>query len=340
MTHLHLVFTVHSRSGQSESNEDFQQCSAEESRMKIQKIAIVGGTHGNEYTGPYLLNLLKKRVPPAANYSTFELNLFFSNPKAYKNNVRFVDDDLNRSFLKEDLSNYSLDSYESNRAKVINQVLGPKEQSKTDLIIDIHSTTANMGVSVILVNDNMFNLQLASYIKYNIPNVYIYYIPPETYTGKNDHPFLNSLAKYGFALELGPIPNGVVRYDILMQAYDVTLACLAFIEKKNKGLDVNFEDEIEIYEHVKTVEFPLNSDGKIDAVIHENIQDMDYKPLENGVSIFEKLDGEVVVNHEDEIFFPVFINEAAYYYKNIAFSLTRKKKIKLSMSNTNATPVG
>lgn len=296
--------------------------------MKIKKITIVGGTHGNEYTGPYLLNLLKNRVP-VSNYSTFELNFFLSNPKAYKNNVRFVDDDLNRSFLKEDLSNYFLDSYESNRAKVINQVLGPKEHSKTDLIIDIHSTTANMGVSIILVNDNMFNLQLASYIKYRIPNVFVYYIPPEAYTGKDDHPFLNSLAKYGFALELGPIPNGVVRHDILVQAYDATLACLEFVEKKNKGLDVYFEDEIEVYEHVKTVEFPLDSDGKIDAIIHKNIQDMDYKPLEKGALIFEKIDGKVMVNHEDEIFFPVFINEAAYYCKNIAFSLTTKKKIKI-----------
>ena len=296
--------------------------------MKIQKIAIVGGTHGNEYTGPYLLNLLKKRVP-ISRYTTFELNLFLSNPKAYENSVRFVDYDLNRSFLQVDLSNNSLGSYEANRAKVINQLLGPKESSKTDLIIDVHSTTANMGVSIILVNDNMFNLQLASYIKFRIPNVFIYYIPPKAYVSSNDHPFLNSLAKYGFALELGPIPNGVARHDILAQAYDATLVCLDFVEKKNKGLDVNFEDEIEVYEHVKTVEFPLDSERNIDAYIHKRIQDMDYKPLEKGTPIFEKLDGEVVENYEDEVFFPVFINEAAYYYKNIAFSLTRKKKIKI-----------
>jgi aspartoacylase len=300
----------------------------EEYRLKIQKIAIVGGTHGNEYTGPYLLNLLKNRVS-ISRYLTFELKLFLANPKAYENNVRFVDDDLNRSFLVKDLSNYSLNSYEANRAKVINQVLGPKGHSKTDLIIDIHSTTANMGVSIILVNDNMFNLQLASYIKFRIPNVFVYYIPPEAYAGKNDHPFLNSLAKYGFALELGPIPNGVVRHDILAKAFDATLACLEFVEKKNKGFDINFEDEIEVYEHVETVEFPMDSDGKIDAIIHENIQDTDYKLLKKGTPIFEKLNGDVVEYLEDNKFFPVFINEAAYYDKKIAFSLTTKKKVRI-----------
>lgn len=296
--------------------------------MKIQKIAIVGGTHGNEYTGPYLLRLLKNRVP-ASRYSTFDFKLFLANPKAYESKVRFVDYDLNRSFLVADLSNYSLDSYEANRAKVINLILGPKENSKTDLIIDIHSTTANMGVSIILVNDNMFNLQLASFLSTRIPNAFIYYIPPAAYTGNNDHPFLNSLAKYGFALEVGPIPNGVVRHDILMQAYDATLTCLAYVEKKNKGLDVKFDSAIEVYEHVKAVEFPLDSDGKIDAVIHKELQDMDYKPLEKGTPIFEKLDGGLVVNHEDELFYPVFINEAAYYDKKIAFSLTRKKRINI-----------
>lgn len=296
--------------------------------MKIQKVAIVGGTHGNEYTGPYLLNLLKKRVP-ASRYSTFDFKLLLANPKAYKNKVRFIDYDLNRCFLVEDLSNYSLDSYEANRAKVINQVLGPKENSTTDLIIDVHSTTANMGISIILINDNMFNLQLASFLTTRIPNVFIYYIPPETYSDNKDHPFLNSLAKYGFALEVGPIPNGVVRHDILIQAYDATLACLEYIETKNNGLGVNIRNSIEIYEHVKVVEFPLDSDGKIDAVIHKELQDRDYKPLEKGAPIFEKLDGKVVFYHEDKSFYPVFINEAAYYNNKVAFSLTKRKKINI-----------
>jgi hypothetical protein len=92
---------------------------------------------------------------------------------------------------------------------------------------------------------------------------------------------------------------------------------------------VKFDSAIEVYEHVKAVEFPLDSDGKIDAVIHKELQDMDYKPLEKGTPIFEKLDGGLVVNHEDELFYPVFINEAAYYDKKIAFSLTRKKSINI-----------
>lgn len=294
--------------------------------MKIKNITIVGGTHGNEFSGPYLLNLIENRTP-FSNYSTFKLNLLLSNPKAYENNVRFVDYDLNRSFFSNDLSNYSLGSYEANRAKAINQLLGPKGNPKTDLIIDIHTTTANMGVSIILVNRNLFNLKLASYIQSKIANAFIYYIGPTSFSDGSDHPYLSSLAKYGFVLELGPIPNGVVRHDILMQAFNATLACFEFIEKTNKKSKITIAEEIEVYEHVKVVEFPLNSSGKIDAFVHKNLQDMDYKPLKKGAPVFEKMDGTVILNREDELYYPVFINEAAYYYKNVAFSLTKKKKI-------------
>jgi aspartoacylase len=294
--------------------------------MKIKNITIVGGTHGNEFSGPYLLNLIENRVS-ISNYSTFKLNLLLANPKAYENNVRFIDYDLNRSFFSSDLSNYSLGSYEANRAKVINQLLGPKGNPSTDLIIDIHTTTANMGVSIILVNRNLFNLKLASYIKSKIANTYIYYIGPASFSGGSDHPYLSSLAKYGFVLELGPIPNGVVRHDILMQAFNTTLACFEFIETTNNKSQLSIAEEIEVYEHVKAVEFPLNSAGKIDAFVHKNLQDMDYQPLKQGAPIFEKMDGTVILNHEDELFYPVFINEAAYYYKNVAFSLTTKKKL-------------
>lgn len=296
--------------------------------MRIRRVAIVGGTHGNEYTGPYLLKLLENRLPASA-HSTFELKLLLSNPKAYENNVRFVDLDLNRCFFSEDLSNRSLPHYEANRARAINETLGPKGNSKTDLIIDVHTTTANMGVSIILVEDNLFNLQLASFIKSRVSNVFVYYIAAEAYTGGNDQPFLNSLAKYGFALEVGPVPNSLVRHDMLMQAYDATLACLEFVERINKGEALKLDDEIEVYEHLKAVQFPLSSDGKIDAVVHRNIQDMDYRPLEKGAPIFEKLDGEVVRNDEDTTLFPVFINEAAYYGQNVAFSLTTRRKLKL-----------
>ena len=123
------------------------------------------------------------------------------------------------------------------------------------------------------------------------------------------------MAKYGFALEIGPIPNGIIRHDILRKAYDTALACLDFVENTNNNKAVNTYDYLEIYEHFKTVEFPKDPNGNINAVIHENVQDNDFKPLKKGDPIFERFDGEVIYNQEEEVLFPVFVNEAAYYYK-------------------------
>ena len=47
--------------------------------------------------------------------------------------------------MKEDLS------YERERAAELNEMLGPKgSETSTDLIIDLHTTTANNGINLIM----------------------------------------------------------------------------------------------------------------------------------------------------------------------------------------------
>ena len=67
---------------------------------KIKNVAIVGGTHGNELTGPHLLRRWEQ-FPEEVTRSSFMTRLFLGNPKAFEENRRFIDDDLNRSFGRE-----------------------------------------------------------------------------------------------------------------------------------------------------------------------------------------------------------------------------------------------
>lgn len=303
--------------------------------MKIKNIALVGGTHGNEYTGVYLIRKLRLEQFHQ-KWEGLNIKYLIGNPKAYEKNVRFVDHDLNRSFGKKDLSNLDLSGYEYDRAKAINQIIGPKGSPNTDLIIDMHTTTTNMGVTIILANDNCYNFEMASYVKSKTPNCYIYYISAEAYTGAADHPFLNSLAPYGFALEVGPIPNGIVRHDVLHQTNMAINAALEFVSISNSGGSTAVDNEIEVFKHKKTVDFPNDPDGNINAIIHQNFQDKDYQPLKKGDPIFTTLGGDVILFEEDKVFYPVFINEAAYYYKNTAFSLTEKVTVNCWHDLTNA----
>ena len=174
---------------------------------------------------------------------------------------------------------------------------------------------------------------MASYIKSKIPNCNIYYIPTESYA---ENHFLDSLSPYGFALELGPIPNGIVRHDIFNQTSNTIDVALEFINMTNSGESPETDDVIEVFKHRKVVEFPKDKEGNINALIHENLQDKDYQPLKKGDPIFSTLEGEIITFEEDEILHPVFINAAAYYYKNIAFSLTEKVSIDIKKGLTKA----
>jgi aspartoacylase len=288
--------------------------------VRINSVAIIGGTHGNEYTGVYLLKRMKINKIHE-KWEKLNIELILGNPKAYEKCVRFIDYDLNRSFLIKDLNNFDLSGYEADRAKVINHKLGPKEASETDFIIDIHSTTANMGVSIILHGDNQYNFKVASYIKEHLKNVFIYYVPEDS---NADYPFLNSISPYGLTLEVGPIANGIVRHDILEKAEIALYKTIEFMYLMESKQMLELPRQLEVFEHVKTVDFPRNSQGEISAIIHKNLQDCDYPPLEKGMPIFYTLEGNTINFDENETMYPIFINEAAYYDKNIAFSLTKK----------------
>ncbi len=123
---------------------------------KIKQVAVVGGTHGNEFSGIYLLKKWQKQ-PNLIARSSFETETVFANPKAFGENKRYIDCDLNRQFTAKKLANNELANYEQSRAKAINAQLGPKGNARTDFIIDLHNTTSNMGPTLILVQSDDFN---------------------------------------------------------------------------------------------------------------------------------------------------------------------------------------
>jgi aspartoacylase len=304
--------------------------------MKIKNIAIVGGTHGNEYTGIYLIKKLQQEKFQE-KWSDLNISLNIANAKAFEKSSRFVDVDLNRSFSNADLNNNDLSSYESSRAKVINQQLGPKGDSKSDMIIDLHTTTSNMGVCIILIDNNQYNFEMAVYVKSKVPNTNIYYIPKDTFKDNGDLPFLVSISDHGFTVEIGPIANSLVRHDILNQTKLVVDSMLEYVSKINAGRQLKIPQEIEIFKRVKAVNFPLDDDGNIDGYIHEKLQDHDFKAIQRNFPIFEKLNGNTITFEGDGTYYPVFINEAAYYSQKLAFMLTEKLLVNTSIDDFKAT---
>lgn len=293
-------------------------------RMKINKVAIVGGTHGNEFTGTYLVKTWAKNKDEITRES-FITETLWANPKAFYENKRYIDADLNRSFLLDDLKNSAIHTYEGNRAKIINSILGPKENPVFDFIIDIHTTTSNMGITLVVLEGDKFNLRLASFIKSNLPNVNLYYFKDQS----GDLPYLTTITSKRIGIEIGPIPQGLIRHDIFEQAKEAIRLILDYIHRTNIGLEPEYKKEIEVFIHRTTLNFPVDEFGNICALVHRNLQDKDFTELKKGDPIFITLNGETITYNEDTTTYPVFINEAAYYENKIALILTDRAIIRI-----------
>ena len=292
---------------------------------RIQRVAIVGGTHGNELTGIYLVKKFQQ-FPHLLHRQSFECITLLANPEAIAANRRYIDHDLNRCFANEDLANLLLTNYEDRRAKEIAAQLGPKSQPRADVIIDLHSTTANMGLTILPSSKHPFNLQLAAYLTELNPSVRVCC----GVKCDQDTPMLRSLSALGCTIEVGAIAQGVLNADYLQKTEMLIHAILDYLDALNQNKPLPIPSKLTLYEAVSSVDYPRNSLGELQAAIHPHLQFKDYEPLRNGEPMFLNFTGESIPYQGESIVYPVFINEAAYYEKKIAMTLTEKRQVKLA----------
>lgn len=290
---------------------------------KINRVAIVGGTHGNEFTGAYLIKKFEQ-LPKLIQRPSFETITLLGNPKAFTAGKRYIDKDLNRSFFSANLQDSTLSSYEDVRAKAIYEILKEKNKSQVDVIIDLHSTTANMGLSFMLGSYHPFLLQLATYLTSINPEVKVCYTQAEK--GSN---FLRSLCDLGFVIEVGPVAQAVLNAEWFQKTEQLIYTILDYLETTNQGSIPESKNTLTFYKYLAAVDFPRNEDGEIQAMIHPQLQFRDYEALNPGDPMFLTLDGKTITYDGTSTVYPVFINEAAYYEKGIAMCLTEKQIINI-----------
>lgn len=288
----------------------------------LSRVAICGGTHGNEMSGVYMVREMQKRKVDQAGSAS--ITTVLSNPRAVDACRRYIDQDINRCFTDALLSAPLTDSspYELRRAKELNAQLGPKgSQEAVDLLCDIHNTTSNMGLCLILYSVDYITLHIYKYIQSKMTSTPVRAIQldiplPEAYS-------FESVGKHGFALEVGPQPNGVVRADIYNMVKEAVDLTMEWLQAFNSGS--SFEGgEVEAYTTERSVDYPRDpTTNEITAAIHPQLQDNDFKLLRPGDPTFLTFSGETV-KHEGEELYPFFINECAYYEKKIAFHLAKK----------------
>lgn len=304
-------------------------CSLPGSRKPLLRVAVTGGTHGNEMCGVYLARYWLQN-PGELQRPSFSAMPVLANPAATAACRRYIDRDLNRTFTLTFLGSTATpdDPYEVKRAQELNQLLGPKGTCQAfDFILDLHNTTANTGACLISeVSQNPFNLHLCHYLQLQNPGLpcrLFQFEPPGTESYSMD-----SVSKNGISLELGPQPQGVLRAELFSQMRAMVASILDFIELFNQGMEFP-AFEMEVYKNLGSVDFPRTTDGHLTGTVHSRLQDHDFEPLRPGEPIFKLFSGEDVLYEGDSVVYPVFVNEAAYYEKRVAF--LKSEKIRISV---------
>lgn len=125
---------------------------------------ITAGVHGNEPAGVYALQKVfevLEKEQPLINGRVVGVS---GNKKALKKNVRYIDEDLNRTWTEENISSEKVDSHEKKEMFEIIKILRnyPEEDYNRRYFLDCH-TTSSESEPYISVQDTGMNDEWAHY---------------------------------------------------------------------------------------------------------------------------------------------------------------------------------
>ena len=287
------------------------------------RVLLVGGTHGNERNGLWLLDQWRLH-PGQLQRHGLALELVVGNPAAVQDNRRYLERDLNRSFSPELLSDPNAQEYELRRARELLARHGPEGNEPCLVAIDLHSTTAAMGNSLVLYNRQPASLALAAALqrRLGLP-VYLHE------SDLHQSGYLAARWPCSLVIEVGPVAQGLVCGPICQQSQIAVETALEALSQARAGA-IPLGSELVVHRHLRSIDLPRHDDGSPAALVHPDLQDRDWRPLGAGDPLFLAMDGTVTAfipeqGEASEPCWPVFINEAAYGEKGIALSLTSRQ---------------
>jgi aspartoacylase len=122
---------------------------------------------------------------------------------------------------------------------------------------------------------------------------------------------------------------------------DAALACLA----EARAGRLRLPDALVVHRHCGSIDLPRGADGEPIGMLHPSLQGRDWQPLTAATKVVLMADGSVLRLGDllaargagpEAIHWPVFINEAAYGEKGIAFSLTQRERLACEPTWTQA----
>ena len=286
--------------------------------MTLNRILIVSGTHGNEINPIWAVNQSNKQLNIIDK--NIEYKYIIGNPLACERGCRYIDTDLNRSF-NSIKTNFDNSNYEINRANFLVDKFGVNGSEPCDIAIDLHTTTANMGTSIVIYGRRRKDFCLAALLqnKFGLP-IYLHE-KDEKQTG-----FLVEAWPCGLVIEIGSVAQNF--YDPrIINKFLIIISALRDEISKLKNNQIKLPKDLILHIHQGSIDYPREKNGNINALIHPQRINQDWKPLKNGDPLFIDLEGNTTTYKGEDTIWPVFIGEVAYKEKNIAMSYTKKEVI-------------
>ena len=295
---------------------------AGENMDKTARVLVVAGTHGNERNG---MQLLRHWCEAPQNLATAGLSVEYTlgNPGAIAACRRYLERDLNRSFAPELLEGTLHQEEEVRRARELLALWGPEGATPCVVALDLHSTTAAMGNCLVVYSRRPADLALAAGVQGRLG------LPIYLHEGDaSQSGYLAERWPCGLAIEVGPVPQGVVNATICRQTQQALEAALAVLAEARQGA-CRLPEHLVIHHHLRSLDLPRDGAGTPTARVHSLRQDRDWQPMVAGDALFETLQGTTLLWEplpgDPATVWPVFINEAAYEEKGIALSLTERR---------------
>lgn len=218
----------------------------------MKKVFVSAGIHGNERFGLKVLGQLQN------NYQN-SIMTFVAHPEAVAKNIRYIESDLNRSF------NGGIDTIEERLAVYILQVT---ERFRPDIVIDIHTSVSECGISAIATRYSIENHRLAE--QCGAPCLVILPTP---------HAFIEQFNTPAIAFEIGKN----LRSDHLAKS----------ISKKIQSISQNgiapTKPSIPVYELRSTIPKTYQHLARVKNLIYDN--DLDGYPFLAGPHTYSDMGG-------------------------------------------------